>query len=438
MIRVDALKRSPEIDAAGWGNAAALVDGRGLTIHGWAFGVKRTATAVELSSQGEVLVRMPIGIERPDVVARFGPLPEARHSGFMATLRPTAPGASSIDLRLVFDDDSSLALGSFEAEAEAEDVEPGRGGEGGWVYFQSPSGLSRVLVGRRGWLFLRGDHNDANGQHTGRVRFTDADREALALLLEGREALAREAGTIWLTAIVPDKEILYAEHLPAEIVPVEQRPVHDFLAIAERAGAPATYLLEALRQAKPAGDLYMRTDTHWNYRGAYFAYRAICEELRRLGVEVATVDEDWIDWREEPFEGDLGGKLPHPSGGVDLKATLTRSWGRRVYDNAIRNHGRVMIHEQDRRQRPSCLVFGESFGETLLYFLKESFGRVVFAHTSMFVRELVEIEHPDVILSLPTERFLIKVPDDAEALARLEETAREKGGELPWQRDRAS
>jgi len=433
LIRVEDLKRSPEIEAAGWGNAAALVDARGLTIHGWAFGAKRTATAVEVRSQGEVLVQMPIGIERPDVAERFGSLSAARYSGFMATLRPTTAGASSIDLRVVFDDGSSLALGSVEAEAEAEDVvEPGRDGNGGWVFFQSPSELSRVLVGRQGWLFLRGDHNDANGQHTGRVRFGDQDRRALARLLETRAALAREAGTTWLTAIVPDKEMLYPEHLPAEIVPVEHRPVHDFLAIAERASAPATYLLGALQEAKQAGDLYLRTDTHWNYRGAYFAHCAICAELRRLGVEVDAVEEDSIEWWEDPFEGDLGGKLPHPSGSVDLKATLARSWGRRVYDNAIRNHGRVMIHEQDRVKSPSCLVFGESFAETLLYFLKESFGRVVFVHTSMFIRELVDIERPDVVLSLPIERFLIKVPDDVDALSRLAETAQEKGGELPW------
>jgi hypothetical protein len=50
----------------------------------------------------------------------------------------------------------------------------------------------------------------------------------------------------------------------------------------------------------------------------------------------------------------------------------------------------------------------------------------------MFVTETLEQERPDVILSLPTERFLIRVPDDANALAELRATTLRKGGELPW------
>ena len=146
--------------------------------------------------------------------------------------------------------------------------------------------------------------------------------------------------------------------------------------------------------------------------------------MAERGIEVETLREDWLEWEEPPFRGDLDGKLPHAPPGTKAEARFVRSWGRRVYDNEVRNHGRVMIHEQDRRKRPSCVVFGESFAETLLYFLKEVFGRVVFAHTSMYVDEVVAAERPDVVLSLPIERFLIKVPDDREALARLAETAR--------------
>ena len=103
-----------------------------------------------------------------------------------------------------------------------------------------------------------------------------------------------------------------------------------------------------------------------------------------------------------------------------------------MYDNEVRNHGRVLICEQERDDQPTCLVFGESFVPTLLFFLKESFGRIIFVHTSMFIQELVEFERPDVILSIPIERFLIHVPDDTDALAKLQETVRAKGGELPW------
>jgi hypothetical protein len=50
----------------------------------------------------------------------------------------------------------------------------------------------------------------------------------------------------------------------------------------------------------------------------------------------------------------------------------------------------------------------------------------------MFIDEIVEQERPDVVLSIPIERFLIRVPDDTDALMRLQATVRAKGGKLPW------
>jgi hypothetical protein len=422
--------RSTEIDLFGRGNLAASADGRGLTLHGWALGLEAAATEVEILERRGSLVRMPIALPRPDVVDALGDLPGAADSGFMATFRPRRPGRSSLEARVHFADGSEAALGVVEVEGDAEGEAP----EGGpaWEYSQSPEGLARVMVGRDGWLFLRGDSNDSAGQHEGRVTFDEESRDELERLLLRRANAARDAGAIWLTSVVPDKEILYREQLPAASLPVSRRPVHEFLEIAARADASAVYLLDDLEAAKQAGDLYMRIDTHWNHRGAYVASLAICRELERLGLTVAPVQKEWIEWLAVPFEGDLGGKLPRAQPGVNLQARLARSWSRRVYDNEVRNHGRVMVHEQDRQQRPSCLVFGESFAETLLYFLKESFGRVVFAHTSMFIDELVELERPDVILSLPIERFLVRVPSDEDALARFAETARGKGGEIPW------
>jgi acetyltransferase AlgX (SGNH hydrolase-like protein) len=429
LARVEAVTRSPEIDLFGRGNLDAEVHGPEVTLHGWAVGTEGAAIEVEILEGGDSLVRMPIALPRPDVVEALGDLPGAADSGFMASFRPRRSGRSSLEARVHFADGSEAALGLIEVEGDVKI--PSEGGAA-WEYSQSPPGLARVLVGRDGWLFLRGDSNDSEGQHAGRVTFDDQSRAGLERLMCRRAAAARDAGAIWLTAVVPDKEILYREQLPVDSLPIARRPVHEFLEIAAGAEAPAIYLLDDLEEAKSAGDLYMRIDTHWNHLGAYFASLAICRELDRLGLAVAPVEKEWIEWLAIPFEGDLGGKLPRAQPGVNLQARLARSWSRRVYDNEVRNHGRVMVHEQDRQQRPSCLVFGESFAETLLYFLKESFGRVVFAHTSMFIEELVELERPDVVLSLPIERFLIRVPSDEDALARFAETARGKGGEVPW------
>ncbi|HET9198111.1 MAG TPA: glycosyltransferase [Solirubrobacterales bacterium] len=417
------------------GDVETVADERGITVYGWALGKDRQALAAEVVDEaGRVLGRAPIGLERPDVVHGMGQIPGALRSGFMVRLEPRRPGREQLAIRVACEGREPETLGALPVSAGFGGA-PDAGDGPGWSCSLDSPDRDRVVVGRDGWLFLQGDSNDALGQHTGRVGFSPRDEESLAALLRERLEVVESCGAIWITAVVPDKEAVYAEFLPPEVAPVPRRPVHDFLEIAEAEGARAIYLLDDLRAAKDQGDLYMRTDTHWNHRGAFVAYGAICRELAARGLDLELVEPRSIEWIEQPVQGDLGSKLyPAIAEGTDVFPRLAGpARGALVHDNRVRNHGMVLIHEQpDRNDLPTCLVFGESFAPPLVNFLKESFGRVTFVHTSMLVADLIERLRPDVVLSVPTERFLIGVPDDAEALARLAETAREKGGELPW------
>lgn len=417
------------------GDLEAVTDERGITVHGWAFGKDRQAVAAEVVDEaGRVLGRAPIGLDRPDVVHGVGEIPGALRSGFMVRLEPRRPGREALAIRVVSEDGGSETLGTLAVSASfgsSLDTDDGPG----WLCSIDSPDRGRVVIGRDGWLFLREDRNDALGQHTGRVKFSPEDKESLAALLRERRAVVESFGCIWITAVVPDKEAVYAEFLPPEVAPVARRPVHDFLEIAEAEGAPAIYLLDDLRAARAQGDLYMRTDTHWNHRGAFVAYGAVCREIAARSLDLEVVDPESVSWIEQPVQGDLGSKLyPEIAEGKDVMPRLAgQVRGALVYDNRVRNHGMVLIHERhDRDDLPTCLVFGESFAPVLVNFLKESFGRVVFVHTSMLVAELIERLRPDVVLSVPTERFLITVPDDAEALESLAQSVSSKGGELPW------
>ena len=57
-------------------------------------------------------------------------------------------------------------------------------------------------------------------------------------------------------------------------------------------------------------------------------------------------------------------------------------------------------------------MLGDSFSYRMLPFLAESFGRLVFVHRPTLDFELVEAERPAVVVSLLTERFLVRVPFD--------------------------
>ncbi len=233
-------------------------------------------------------------------------------------------------------------------------------------------------------------------------------------------------GIPWVAQIAPNKESVYPEHLPTEIVPSRRRPVHELLRVAKRTRAPVTYPVNALMGAKSKGTLYFQTDTHWNQRGAYVAYRALCTELVRRGLELPVVSEDRVSWITRPHIGDLGSKLQPPMEGLGVFAKLDQHSARLVFDNGIENHGRVMIFEQPHSSGPTCMAFGESFTNQVLLFLKESFRRLVFVHTSMLIPEALRWERPDALVNLPLERFLIRVPSDDLASFHLAETVQGK------------
>jgi alginate O-acetyltransferase complex protein AlgJ len=419
--------RSPELDDFGRGQMRGI-PGRGeLKIQGWVIGSRSIPVRVELKDQaGKKITTLAVDQPRPDIAEAFPDVPGAATSGFEVTLRPEGSGAARIDVLVAFEDESATTMAVLSCEVCGD----GAGSEE--PSWQVVTLDEKVLIGKQGWLYLHGDTNNIIGQHTGLVKMGDQRREGWRRVLEGRVAVSDDLGIPWHCLVVPDKESVYPEYLPDDVVPVARRPVHDFLELAEAVGVPVSYGLDRLLAVKGDREVYSRTDSHWNSRGAYEAYRMFCEALAAKGLDLDVVEETDLEWFEAMVEGGLGDKVrPEPITGPTTWVRIKQPQGRVVFDNEVQNHGRVVCCERD-RPGPTCVLFGESFSDYLLPFLRETFQRLVFVHTSMFVAEVLEREQPDAVLSLPTERFLIRVPDDAGALAQLRALAVRKGGELPW------
>jgi alginate O-acetyltransferase complex protein AlgJ len=430
-IEVDEVTRFQDFDSCGMGDLNGLSLDDVLTIRGWAIGSSSAATQVEVrSGDGKLRAEAPVRLSRPDVTLAVGDgVAGAETPGFVVELQPKGEGRTEFTVAVSFGDGETASLGRIV-------VSVGSGGgmqDVVWTERPVPSEREKVVVGKSGWLFLRQDTNDVIGQHTGKVAFDAQQRRDWREVLRRRVAAIQELEATWLCVVVPDKEAVYAEYLPDEIVPARRRTVHEFLDIAEEVGAPVIYALDALVREKKRGAVFVKTDTHWNQRGAFATYRMICSALRSRGVPVEPLNESSIRWSAEIVQGDLGAKLyPELASSEKVCAALDRRFGDLVYDNRVLNHGRVSVYEQDRPDLPSCVLFGESFAKNLLVFLQASFRRLVFVHTSMVIGEVLEQERPEVVLSVPVERFLLRVASDTEGLAKLEATARSKGGALPW------
>jgi hypothetical protein len=414
----------------GRGAVRALVDHDHLTIDGWVLGDRSAPQSVEIVDGDRKVADAVMGQPRPDVTEAFPDASETANCGFRARLRPPRAGAGLVRFRVVFEDGESSDLATLACTVRGS---ASTDGDGGWAAVSDAERESEmVLHGSDGWLFLQRDRNDVVGQHTGSVRLGLDEKAQWRKALEGRVEASERLGVLWSCLVAPDKESVYPEHLPAGVEPVGRRPVHEFLEVAGEAGAPVAYALDWLERAKAGPELYVKTDTHWNYRGSYVAYRAFCDLLSRQGLDLEVVEEERLRWHDEEFEGDLGGKvLPEPTLGAMTRVEVAEPQARLAFDSGVVNHGWVVRFEQAAEGR-TCVLFGESFAYFLLPYLKETFERLVFVHTSMFIPEIVERERADVVLSLPLERFLIRPPDDEDAFAKLRETVAKKGAQLPW------
>jgi hypothetical protein len=302
----------------------------------------------------------------------------------------------------------------------------------------------KVIRGKDGWLFLANDVNKVLEQHSGALRLSEDQLERWQRLLDGRVAFVEDLGGRYITLVAPDTHAIYPEKLPDEIVPARERPIDQLLdGLEDPAAARFLYPLEELRAARAEQEVCSPQESHWNQFGAFIVYERLLDEveaflpLRRLPrEELASFDLE--------TRGELGYKLPGTGLAPRTFMVVRAGSARLIHDNQVQGQGALIVTECPDAPETTCLLFGDSYTYDLLKFVAESFGRMVFAHSTPLDRELVERERPDLVVSLMAERYLIVVPDDdaAPSLDERARTKREKGETRPkvlfWSDDHQS
>jgi alginate O-acetyltransferase complex protein AlgJ len=161
-------------------------------------------------------------------------------------------------------------------ELPVDPVLRGAGGLLRWGVFGS--GGPQARVGCDGWLYL-----------TEELRPWDQAEAAMAERAQGLVRLQRALaarGITLLVAITPDKARIHPEHLCGAPLSAQARGRHAaFTALFEAAGGTQVETLAPLLAARTGGDLWLRTDSHWNQRGAALVAQRIAAAARPLPLE---------------------------------------------------------------------------------------------------------------------------------------------------------
>ncbi len=188
-------------------------------------------------------------------------------------------------------------------------------------YALTGSAGEQVRVGRDGWLFLTDElrhYPEAARNQAARLRLIAATQQALA-----------RRGVDLVVALVPDKARVYEKRLDNGRLPAHVRGRYAAaLADLRGMGVPVADLYTPLRAAAGRGEVYYRSDTHWNQTGARIAAEAVATEVRALGHAVNVAkrhDRPPLPLGEGRGEGDGHGDGRRPSS-MSASIAMSVNW----------------------------------------------------------------------------------------------------------------
>lgn len=142
------------------------------------------------------------------------------------------------------------------------------------------------IVGRDGWIFYSG--NNSLGFYKGNNHLKQDELEYYTAILQQLQTLCDERGIKLAFIILPNREQVYAEHMPSVAVENTYKRTEAFVDyVKENSDVNIIFPQDELKAAKPYWNTYYKYDTHWNKVGAFIGTQALYETLGIEGTNLA-------------------------------------------------------------------------------------------------------------------------------------------------------
>ncbi len=253
-----------------------------------------------------------------------------------------------------------------------------------------------VILGTDGWLYYEGTVNDYLNIPTMTERAAKNAAHSLKMLQD----YAKAQGADFVLAVIPNKNSLYGENMPARFKALEQDGNYEMLmkALAEE-GVNTADVLGALAAENKV--LYQQTDTHWTYEGALVGYRSILKAAGRSDEAFAgltfTVRRDW--------PADLSAMLPGLDDGLTEQAypDHTFTYERTSHETAV---DAVLLTTKQKNAEGSAVIYRDSFCNTMQEYFAETTGDVLFSRATPWRADYIVTKNADFAVLETGERNL--------------------------------
>lgn len=281
------------------------------------------------------------------------------------------------------------------------------------VLGQSPL-PEKVVVGKKGWLYLGNSYNKVVDQHRGLQPLSaDSARRIADHLVQRQQELANQGIQLYVF-VAPDSHTIYPEYLPDHL---QQSPEPSRLDILkqtiDKTNLHFIDIRDTLRVAKRDHVVYYQTDTHWNEYGTLVGCATLLNHIRQKQPALPPVRLS--DYRIEKQQGGAG----------DLTTMLTLQDEQKdpifyyIKPAPSRTGRQVAVVPNETIGFPSTrftgagpgrlLLIGDSFSHGMMQYLPGYFRESYFVRGSKLDPTLIKAERPTVVVIEVVERNLYQL-----------------------------
>jgi hypothetical protein len=250
-----------------------------------------------------------------------------------------------------------------------------------------------AIAGKDGWIFFDAEKSGDGisiSDFLGRVKYSETELETIRYNFDTWYGWTAEQNIPFVFMIVPNKETIYAEYLPDWIR--EKRGVSRLDQMKDYLSKNSRFSFLDLRgillDKKKAAQTYYKTDSHWNYFGAFWGYEAAMKELAKKNPEFEPYSfNDFEMSIEEKDGGDLAKIVGLESRLKDVEMVF------RLKDSVPK-----------KKKFAKVVIFTDSTGPYLVNFFSLHFDSVGLCHPPTVDFEVLEREKPDAAVLVYIER----------------------------------
>jgi alginate O-acetyltransferase complex protein AlgJ len=277
-----------------------------------------------------------------------------------------------------------------------------------WAFFHAQSARN-VLAGTDGWMFFSG--SQMLEQYCGDLQLSDTKLQAWQKLLERRRDWLAQRGIPYIFVLAPDKQSIYPEKLPAWLKDLGGRTRVDQFVDYMRTHSTVEVLdlRPVLLEAKKTAPIYQKTDTHWNYYGAFVAYQELVRTLAQK--QVPGLKPLRMASFEVTNEFAPGGDMARSLGVNMLESNAVIFIPQAdlppldIYLPPENTKLKEIAYAKNPRGKGLVVVFNDSFGRYWVSFLGYQFAEADFVWHYDLNGPLIERKKPVFVVNEMVERF---------------------------------